>query len=194
LFLVKLTLFIELLKSILLRLDDQNLLLQNHTAIMVVLDCTKVAPKSYKYVEINIPGDKTLSRHYELNAASDPTTAFEIANDGAKVAVKGVEVTSDKSKSSYQLKSLEIDVRKGGRYRVTFDIELVQGGMALGVLDVDRQLWIFQIPLMRGQLGEQSFEFSAPGKQCQMVLQTDNAKPEVSIAYLRRLTVDDAQA
>ena len=132
-----------------------------------------------------------MSRLYELNAASDPVAAFEVANDGATVTIKGVEVISDKSKSRYQLKSREIDVRKGGSYRVTFDIELVQGGMALGVLDVDRQLWILQIPLMQGQHEEQSFEFSSPGKQCQIVLQTDNAKPEVSISYLRKLALDE---
>lgn len=130
---------------------------------------------------------------YELNASVGPDS-LDNANEAADFKSVGMLLTTDKSASHYQVKSPEIEVKKGREHCVTFTIDLIEGGMALGILDSERQKWIAQVPLSVGVKDEQSVTFKATSKTCQLVLSTDNAKPKVSIANISRIAMHQSSA
>ena len=136
-------------------------------------------------------GEYQMKKLYELTSASNPAASFDAGNELASVSVKGIVIVSDKSKSNYQLVSKEIDVRKDKHYCLKFDIELVKGCMALGVLDSKNDQWITQYPLMLGKHELQTIEFVALSERCKIILQTDNPKPDLSTAYLRALVLEE---
>jgi hypothetical protein len=130
---------------------------------------------------------------YEL----DPTAAagtWSKGVDGASVTkVDGeMEVVSDVSRYHYQLVSGAVSVVRGTEYELQFDVEVTTGGMTIGVLDADANVWAVQRPLQAGHRGAVTVRFAAPSGSVRLIVANNNPEPARSSARISRLVLSRA--
>lgn len=134
-------------------------------------------------------GEATREWYRLIAATSGGTWSKGGAETTATERDSRLEITSGVSRYGYQVVSSLIPVDPGTGYSVSWDVEVNEGGMAIGVLDVAADSWIVQrrLDAKTETVGELSFV--APSDSVRLVVFNDNPEPARSSAWIGRLVL-----
>ncbi len=115
---------------------------------------------------------------------------WSVATPETQITSSGNElrIRTDKSKFHYQLVSNVIVVKAGSRHVIEYDVQVSEGNMFLGVLDVERDQWISQWPLSTGGPSATQRSIVVPTRAISLILSNYNVEgPRESSAVIRRI-------
>ena len=128
-----------------------------------------------------IPGVGASSEIWKLEG---PETATAYASDlGAQHfewAGDTLRVESDRSTYRYQLFSPKLEVVKDEVYQLRYDVDVVRGGVSVGVVDTEAKAWIISKPVIHHVRGVATASFKAPSSSVRVIVSNNNETPSVS--------------